>query len=111
MNAPFDPVLMQLCGADERAFERGMHALNRRWIDVGDAARLGELSTVLKGFSEVRGLGPTEVSRRVRIAVEAAKLPERQQRDLATSLAQLPATVRQSVTTSLPPQFRRLVYA
>jgi len=111
MNVPLDAVLVQLCGADERAFERGIHSLNLRWIGADETGRLAELATLLQGFSEVRGLGPTEVSRRVRIAVESAKLPERQQRELASSLAQLPATVRQAVTTSLPPQLRRLVYS
>lgn len=111
MNAPFDPILSQLCGADERAFERGLQALNRRWAAVVDAARLGDLLTVLRSFSEAKGLGPTEVTRRVRIAVDAARLPERQSRELACSLANLPPTVRQAVTTSLPPPLRRLVYA
>ena len=111
MNVPLDAVLVQLCGADERAFERGIHSLNRRWIGADGIGRLAELATLLQGFSEVRGLGSTEVSRRVRITVELAKLPERQQRELASSLTHLPATVRQVVTTSLPPQLRRLVYS
>ena len=110
MNAPFESLSKQLGRTEQRAFERGMQTLNRRWVETS-VAKLDELVAVLRVFSEARGLGPTEISRRVRIAVEAAKLPDRQARDLASMLIHLPPTIRQAVTTSLPPQLRQLVYS
>lgn len=110
MNGQFDPILTQLCGSDERAFERGLQGLTRRWSNVVEAARLGDLLTALEALGDSRALGPTEMSRRVRIVVDTAKLPERQSRELATSLSNLPPAVRQTVTTALPPSLRRLVY-
>lgn len=110
MSGQFDPILTQLCGTDERAFERGLQGLTRRWNAVAEAARLGDLLTVLKALGDARALGPTEVSRRVRIAVDTAKLPERQSRELASSLVNLPPAVRQAVTAALPASLRRLVY-
>ncbi|MHB1557460.1 MAG: phosphotransferase [Isosphaeraceae bacterium] len=66
---------------------------------------------MLKQLSDSRGLGPTEVSRRARIVVETAVLPEAHLRELAKSLADLSAVVRQAVTSALPPPLRRLVYS
>lgn len=106
-----DPIMSQLCSSDERSFERGLRALDRRWQGLADSARLSDLIVALKGFGEAQALGPTEVSRRVRIAVESAHLPERQTRELACSLHQLPPTVRQAVITSLPAPLRRLAYS
>ena len=111
MDTPIDPVLIQLCGADERSFERGLRALGRRWEGVADSARLSDLLVALRGFGETQALGPTEVSRRVRLTVEATRLPERQSRELACSLPQLPPTVRQAVIACLPASLRRLAYA
>jgi hypothetical protein len=111
MDPHIDPIMSQLCGSDERSFERGSRALKRRWDGVDDAARLNDLIVALKGFGEAQILGPTEVSRRVRICVESAGLAERQTRELACSLKQLPPTVRQAVITSLPASLRRLAYA
>lgn len=111
MEAPSDQLLSQLISPDERLFERTLHSLARRWDVADDPDRLIDVIAILRGFGEARGLGPTEMSRRVRIAVEVAKLPERQLRELAASLAHLPSTVRQAVTASLPPTLRRLVYS
>lgn len=110
MNVQIDPILTQLCGSDERAFERGHEGLTRRWGNVAEAERLGDLLIALKALGDSLALGPTEMSRRVRIVVDTAKLPERQSRELATSLSNLPPAVRQAVTTSLSPTLRRLVY-
>jgi Phosphotransferase enzyme family len=111
MDPHIDPIMSQLCGSDERSFERGLRALKHRWEGVDDSARLSDLIVALKGFGEAQVLGPTEVSRRVRICVESTGLAERQTRELACSLKQLPPTVRQAVITSLPASLRRLAYA
>ena len=111
MDTPIDSLLSQLCSPDERSFERGLHALRRRWECLADATRLSELLVELTRYSEALVLGSTEVSRRVRLTVESARLPERQSRELACSLSQLPATVRQAAIASLPASLRRLAYA
>lgn len=74
MDHIIDPIMSQLCGSDERSFERGLRALERRWAGVADAARLSDLVVALKGFGEAQSLGATEVSRRVRITVDSARL-------------------------------------
>lgn len=111
MDAHVDPILNQLTGADERSFERGLHALSRRWAGVAESLRLVELLTALKVFSEATSYGPTELTRRVRLTVEAAQLPGKESRELAGSLSHLAPTMRQAVTAALPAHLRRLVYS
>lgn len=111
MDTPTDPAPSSLCSPDERFFERGLQTLIRRWKAVGETVRLSDLLSELRSFGAEQALGSTEVSRRVQLTVEAARLPERQFRELAGSLGQLPATVRQAVIASIPPSVRRLAYA
>ncbi len=111
MDRPASSLQTQLCSADERIFERGLHVLRRRWQTTEAAVRLTELLVELLGYSEAQALGSTEVSRRVRLTVESARLPERQSRDLACSLSQLPTAVRLATIGSLPASVRRLAYA
>jgi len=111
MDSPSDDILGRICHVDERAFERGLQAHRNHWERASDRERLADTVQVLKQLSQTRGLGPTEVSRRARIMVETAVLPETQLRELASSLADLPPAVRQAVTSALPPTLRRLVYS
>ena len=111
MHAHLDPILSQLAATDQRAFERALRALERRWEGVAHASRLPDLLTALRTLGSAASLGSTEVSRRVRLAVESARLPERQARELASSLKGLPPGVRQAAAGALPASLRRLVYA
>ncbi|MDR3620568.1 MAG: phosphotransferase [Paludisphaera borealis] len=111
MDISTDSAPSQLCGADECSFERGLHSLSRRWESATCAGRLSDLFLELRCFGQALALGSTEVSRRVRLTVEAAQLPERQARELANNLSELPATVRQAVIASIPASLRRLAYA
>src|SRR5690349_15033706 len=77
---------------------------------MADAARLVDLLTALRAFSESGRLGSTELTRRVRLTVEAARLPDRQSRELAAALGSLAPTAKQAATAALPAHLRRLVY-
>ena len=111
MDSSTDRDPSPLCSPEERLFERGLSSLSQRWERVEETLRLNELLTELRAFGAEQALGSTEVSRRVRLTVDAAQLPELQFRALAGSLGSLPATVRQAVIASLPPTLRRLAYA
>ena len=86
MDSSTDRDPSPLCSPEERLFERGLSSLSQRWERVEETLRLNELLTELRAFGAEQALGSTEVSRRVRLTVDAAQLPELQFRALAGSL-------------------------
>ncbi|MEW4569498.1 phosphotransferase [Tautonia sp. JC769] len=111
MDSPDGTASSQLCGADERSFEKGLHAVCREWEQAGDSSRLAGVLRELGALAATRSLGSSEISRRARLTVEAARLTDVQLRVMASALGTFPPAVKQAVIAALPAGLRRLAYA